>query len=407
MLARLPGVTVSTRARIHPRYITAVSDASPSSVAPATGATPTPAPTAAPTAPPTAAPVKVRDPWFDNAKMLLVVLVVVGHAWTLLPLFADDAGSATAKAFDKSVYNFLYLWHIPAFVIVTGYLSRSFEYTLPRLWQLVTTVAVPYVIFEGLLVAFRHTFLDVRFEDVWLSPHWPMWYLAALFCWRLMTPIFKRMPAKVVVAVVISLLAGLFATDHLDNARVLGLLPFFVLGLKMHEGHWALLRTRRARWYGLAVLLLLLVGSRFIGDLVETEWLYYRTRYDEITPAADTDNLRAFVIRTGMLISGLVGAFAFFAVVPRTRTWLTSLGGATLVVYLYHGFFVLGAEALGYKQLAADTWPLSWVVTTAVAVAVAVLLAWGPVSRRLNLLIDPIGSLTRWVRSRRRDPSSA
>lgn len=25
-----------------------------------------------------------RDPWFDNAKMLLVVLVVVGHSWTLL-----------------------------------------------------------------------------------------------------------------------------------------------------------------------------------------------------------------------------------------------------------------------------------------------------------------------------------
>ena len=26
-----------------------------------------------------------RDPYFDNAKMLLVTLVVVGHGWTLLP----------------------------------------------------------------------------------------------------------------------------------------------------------------------------------------------------------------------------------------------------------------------------------------------------------------------------------
>ena len=57
-----------------------------------------------------------------------------------------------------------------------------------------------------------------------------------------MTPIFKRMPGKVVVAVAISLVAGLYATDLLDNARILGLLPFFVLGLKMHEGHWNLLR---------------------------------------------------------------------------------------------------------------------------------------------------------------------
>ena len=34
---------------------------------------------------PAAAPAKARDPWFDNAKMALVVLVVVGHSWTLLP----------------------------------------------------------------------------------------------------------------------------------------------------------------------------------------------------------------------------------------------------------------------------------------------------------------------------------
>lgn len=369
-----------------------MTDAPPTAPAP-TDATPRP-------------PAKVRDPWFDNAKMMLVTLVVVGHAWTLLPLFADDPGSDLARGFDRSLYHFLYLWHIPAFVIVTGYLSRSFAYTLPRLRQLVTTVAVPYVIFEGLLVAFRSTFLGVEFEDVWLSPHWPMWYLAALFCWRLMTPLFQRMPAKVVVAVVISLAAGLFATDHLDNARVLGLLPFFVLGLKMHDGHWAMLRTRRARAYGVAVLGALALASPLVGMLVETEWLYYRTRYDEISPAADTDSVRAFVIRLGMLIAGLVGAFAFFAVVPRTRTWITGLGAATMVVYLYHGFFVLGAEALGFKPVAADLWPLSWVLTTAVAVGVALLLAWPPLARRLELLVDPVGAVSRSRRRRRRAPTS-
>ena len=63
-----------------------MSDASPTSVATATGSSPTPA------APP--APVKVRDPWFDNAKMALVVLVVVGHAWTLLPLLTSRAVQA-------------------------------------------------------------------------------------------------------------------------------------------------------------------------------------------------------------------------------------------------------------------------------------------------------------------------
>ena len=143
------------------------------------------------------------------------------------------------------------------------------------------------MLFEGLLVWFRHTFGGVDFRLIWANPHWPMWYLSALFFWRLSTPLFKRMPAKVVVAVAISLVAGLYANNIFDNARILGLLPFFVLGLKMHEGHWNMLRTRRARWYGIAVLLVIFVVARFADTWLETEWYYCRTRYDVL----DHDNL--------------------------------------------------------------------------------------------------------------------
>jgi fucose 4-O-acetylase-like acetyltransferase len=345
---------------------------------------------AAPPAPspvPSPAPVKLRDPWFDNAKMALIVLVVIGHSWTLLP--ADDG-------LDSWTYDFLYAWHIPAFVIVTGHLSKSFEWTRKRMWSLLTTVALPYVLFEGLYALYRHEVGGVDFERLWANPHWPMWYLAALFFWRLMTPIFKPMPGKVVVAVAISLLAGLYANDTLDSARIFGLLPFFVLGLKMHEGHWNMLRSRRARWYGVAVLIALLVITKFSGGWVETEWLYYRTRYD----ALDPNDLRAITIRMSLLITGLIGAFAFFAVVPRTKTWFSALGGATLVVYLFHGFVMLGAEFAGYPGWAADHMPFAWLLTTVAAILLALFLAWGPVSSRLNVMVDPVGTISR--RRRRR-----
>ena len=338
--------------------------------------------------------MKLRDPWFDNAKMALIILVVIGHSWTLLP--ADNG-------LDSWTYDFLYAWHIPAFVIVTGYLSKSFEWTRKRMWSLFTTVAVPYVIFEGVYAWFRHEVGGVEFERLWANPHWPMWYLSALFFWRLMTPIFKRMPGKVVVAVAISLVAGLYSNDILDNARVFGLLPFFVLGLKMHDGHWSLLRTRRARWYGFAVLIGLFVLARFSGSWLETEWFYYRTRYD----ALDPNNLRAITIRMSLLLTGLVGAFAFFAVVPRTKTWFSTLGGATLVVYLFHGFVVLGAEFAGFPEWATDHMPIAWVIATVAAVLLALFLAWAPVSSRLQVLVDPIGAITRWREKRRgRAPSS-
>jgi fucose 4-O-acetylase-like acetyltransferase len=266
--------------------------------------------------------------------------------------------------------------------------------------SLLTTVAVPYIVFEAVLEWFRHTFGGVDFKLVWANPHWPMWYLSALFFWRLATPLFKRLPGKVVVAVAVSLGGGLYATNVLDNARILGLLPFFVLGLKMHEGHWNLLRTRRARWYGTAVLLVMFVAARFTH--LSMEWFYWRSRYDQIDASSVQ---QAFVIRMCLLLAGLVGAFAFFAVVPRTRTWFSALGSATLVVYLFHGFFVLGAEFAGAKPWAADHWPLSLLLITGLAVALALLLAATPVSSRLNAVVDPVGWVSR--RRRGRGPSSA
>jgi fucose 4-O-acetylase-like acetyltransferase len=161
-----------------------------------------------------------RDPWFDNAKMALVTLVVIGHGWTVLP----------QTTLSSHVYDFLYAWHIPAFVLVTGYLSRGFDYTSKRMWQLFRTVVVPYVVFECAMALFRVYVGGEKLEDLFADPHWPLWYLSALFFWRLMTPIFRPMPAGLPVALGLSVLAGLWMGDTLDLARVFGLLPFFVLG---------------------------------------------------------------------------------------------------------------------------------------------------------------------------------
>lgn len=101
------------------------------------------------------------------------------------------------------------------------------------------------------------------------------------------------------------------------------------------------------------MLIGLFVLARFSGNWIETEWFYYRTRYD----ALDPNNLRAIVIRMSLLITGLVGAIAFFAVAPRKKTWYSTLGSATLVVYLSHGFVVLSAEFRAFPPGPRTTCP--------------------------------------------------
>ena len=192
--------------------------------------------------------MRARDPWFDNIKMTLVTLVVVGHSWTLLP----------HNAVNHWTYDALYAWHVPAFVTITGYLSRSFAWTPARLWALVRTVAVPYLLFEAALAWFRYRVGGVTLDDLFADPHWPMWYLSALFFWRLMTPAFLRIPKPVAlgVAIGISLTAGVWAGNILDLARIFGLLPFFVLGLLLTDREWGWLRPRSVAPYAVAGLCL-------------------------------------------------------------------------------------------------------------------------------------------------------
>ena len=321
--------------------------------------------------------VKTRDPWFDNAKMALVTLVVVGHSWTLLP----------SDVVNGQLYDFLYAWHVPAFVFVTGYLSRSFAWNRDRLWRLFRTVAVPYLIFEALLAFFRIYVGGERLEDLFADPHWPMWYLSALFFWRLLTPIFLPLRGGLALAVVISLVAGLRAGDTLDVARILGLLPFFVLGLKATPERLELLRrpgARIAAVISLAAIFLLALGT---DRWASTEWLYYRSQYGDLE-ASDT---RAVLIRSALLVIGTVGAWSFLALVPRVGGWFTRMGAWSLVVYLFHGFVVKSAFYAGYPGWAGEHRVVSLVLTTAAAVALALVLAWTPLASRLNNLVDPLG----------------
>jgi len=324
-----------------------------------------------------------RDPWFDNIKMTLVTLVVVGHSWTLLP----------HDTWNSWTYDFLYSWHIPAFVTITGYLSRSFAWTPPKLWALVRTVAVPYVIFEAALAWFRYQVGGIQLDQLFADPHWPMWYLSALFFWRLMAPAFLRLskPTALVLALVLSLLAGLFAGNILDMARIFGLLPFFVLGLTLSDREWGWVRSRRAALVGLAGALLVGLLTWWLNHWLSSEWYYYRSRYD----ALETSDLKAVGIRAMLLCLGLLGAVSCFALVPRARTWFSRLGAATLVVYLFHGFFVLSAQYEGYPDWTDRHLVWSFVVTTVAAVTLAVVLAAPPVARTLNVVVDPIGWLER------------
>lgn len=332
-----------------------------------------------------------RDPWLDNVKMVLVTLVVVGHA----------IGLVEATQGSHWVYDFIYLWHIPAFVFVSGYLSKSFEWDRRRLKSLVYTLAIPYLLFEPALFYFRRGVAD---EDVqgplWLVPHWTMWYLIVLLMWRLVTPILKRHWLFLPLSVIVSLLGGLWNDDSLMIPRFLGLLPFFVLGLHLKPRHLAHLDDVWVKVAAVPMLVGIGVMALYTDTWAETALLWYDTGYEDIP----ISNEIVFQTRLTVMMVGLLGAFAAMALVPRRNLgWFTTMGTATMVVYLFHGFVIKTVKALGWPDFTAAHPTLGLVLTIIGAVALALLLASPPVRRVLEPFTNPLG----WLEARRARRSPA
>jgi fucose 4-O-acetylase-like acetyltransferase len=322
-----------------------------------------------------------RDPWLDNIKMTLVTLVVVGHSWGLLG----------ATSLDLQLYDFLYFWHIPAFVLITGHLSRSFDWDRRHFSSLFTTIVLPYLIFEFALFHFRAALGQHEQGPVWLQPHWAMWYLCVLFFWRLATPILRRHWAAIPVSVAISLLGGLYGGLWFCMPRILGLLPFFVLGLHLERRHLALLRAAWLRPLAALALWSIFDIAAHTGKWARSAFLYYDAPYADLGYPAGS----AMLIRLTVMGIGLVGTASILALIPARASWFSQMGRYTLVVYLCHGFFVRYAEYAAWFDWSPDHDGLALVLVTCLAVALVLFLASPPVAARLVWLVDPVGSVRR------------
>ncbi|GAB3131494.1 acyltransferase family protein [Microbispora hainanensis] len=331
-----------------------------------------------------------RDPLLDNAKFLAIVLVVSGH------LVEDLRDVPVAHA----LYFFVYLFHMPLFIVVSGYLSRNFTFSPGKARKLISGLAVPYVIFEVAYSLPRYV-LYGKLEISLLDPYYLTWFLMSLFLWRLSTPVWQQLRHPLVIAVGLCLLSGTSALpDELSMNRTFGLLPFYVLGLMLTPEHLDLLRGRRARIAGGAVLAAALAAAFAVHRLVPTEWIRWRHSNHQI----GVDDLSGTLIRLALLAAGALLVAAFLAVAPSRRTWFTGLGAVTMYAYLLHGFVVKVAER--FHDVLVN--PLGVTAMAVSGVGLAALLCTPPVRRVFRWAVEPGVSwaFTRLRRPGRREPAA-
>ncbi|MEU2870706.1 acyltransferase family protein [Streptomyces olivoreticuli] len=344
---------------------------------PSAASTPSSAPPSAPAAP---APAQ-RDPFFDNAKYLAIVLVALGHAWEPL-----THGGRAAMALYLTVYAF----HMPAFILISGYFSRGFDMSPAKVKRLITGVAVPYVIFQVAYTYFQHWMDKDTPPDPLslLNPWYLNWFLAALFIWRLTTPIWKLIRWPVPVAFAIAIVAALtpgIGVDF-DLQRVLQLLPFFVIGLHMKAEHFHLVRRRWVRIAAVPVFAGAIAFAYWAAPRMNSSWFYHNAAVQDLHAPLWS----APVMTLAMFGCAAVLTACFFAWVPRRTVWFTALGAGTLYGYLLHGFLIKLSRWQEWYD--ACTWvrrPVGEVVVTLIAIAVMTALCTTPVRRVFRFAMEP------------------
>lgn len=166
-----------------------------------------------------------RDPYFDSLKFILICLVVFGH-------ILEYSGIADQLSFK--VYTFIYTFHMPLFIFISGFFSKNM--TWEKLKKSFKTLIPAYLIFQTIL--YIPNMLDGSFSlfNYLTSPQGILWYILSLLYWRIIFYLipkikFLNFPVVITVSVLMALLLGLVNYPvFLSIAKTIAFLPYFALG---------------------------------------------------------------------------------------------------------------------------------------------------------------------------------
>lgn len=263
---------------------------------------------------------KERNPFFDNAKYLLIILVVIGHA---IEPYLKDYSALSA------IYKSIYLFHMPAFAIICGYFAKGYnpEKDLSRIAK---KALFPYFVAEIILDIFT-TYPTIRLTP--LTPSWGMWFLLSYFSWYLLLPLYMKFKKPIISSLVVGILIGYFTDidSFLSLSRTIVLMPFFISGYFFDKKTFKIEKKYLGLLFIPCFLVLILINLKLDYD--------YRILHNSLP----FYNLRIFDF--GWLYRGTIYAGAymlsilFFSLIPSKKTFFTKFGSNTINAYLFQILF--------------------------------------------------------------------
>lgn len=270
--------------------------------------------------------IKARVPYYDNLKLLLIFLVVLGH-------FVE---TAKASAMAPVVRFIIYSFHMPLFIFVSGHffdhsnIKKGIKRGVGFLGLFVLMKIVEWIMYAMLYHNYSFSLLNTGGMP---------WFLLALAIWCVFTPIvLKCIDAKalMIIMLILALVVGYDSSINsmLALSRIIVFWPFFLMGIiiKIDRLKFAY-QNRMLRYLAVAVLaVMIVVCFRYYDELsVMNPMLSGQNPYASL---GDYEKY-GILFRCATYLLAVLMSISVMLIIPNHHFRITERGERTISVYFY------------------------------------------------------------------------
>lgn len=333
----------------------------------------------------------IRNLHLDTIKGILITLVVFGH---IIESHID-------KPLELGIYNTIYSFHMPLFVLISGYFFNPFSSVKKNLINSLHLFET-YLVFQTInLILMWKGGGHITPMSIFL-PSWTLWYLLALAAWRVMTTIGSKIIPRqnffviiFTVAIIVSIFAGFIPLSaEFSVQRIFYYYPIFLIGvlIRIKGLELTLIESKTPIIGGgilltISILVLLFSYTDITFDNIRFGFFGYRS-YE--TPADIYKKL-------GFMIIGISLSLILFTTI-RTIKLFAIIGTCTLPIYIMHVFCVRFLNRHFIDKGLLSEHILALAAYTAIIIAGVYIICknkWfsyitNPISKSISLLSDKV-----------------
>lgn len=278
-----------------------------------------------------------RDAFWDSLKFILIFFVIYGH---MIETYAPN------DSFNRAMYNFIYTFHMPFFMYISGLFSQIKDRAKYKYGIL--TIIETFIVFQ--IIRCIKPILwggTINIDYHLLYPKGTLWYLAYLVVYRLFIYIMPKQcldshPKTIIFISLGTAIIGGFIPHGISD-KLLSFFPYFLMGYYSYRIN---IKERIKR----IPLLLSLIGLLSIFIIISYAinfdiWyiLYYEASYYMTDPIVAPNIL--CISRIIAYISAIISS-VFIMRIVLCKNVFHQYGSKTLFIYMYHTFIVLALRSL-------------------------------------------------------------